>query len=322
MIEIYPMLLKPCYKDYLWGGSRLCREFGKEDAPTPTAESWELVSRESDKSTIANGSLAGKTLEDLKQLDADQFWGTQCQKDHFPLLVKLIDAKRDLSIQVHPSEDAAQMDVGEQGKAEMWYVVDCLPHAYIYYGFSRQIDEDEFIRRVDDGTICDVLNKVPVERGDVFYILPGVIHAIGSGIVIAEIQQNSDTTFRIYDYLRQDARGNMRPLHLQRAKSVIDYTPVIPTECKVNSGAKFDGYSMAQMFSCRYFRAYRFDITKEVRLSSDPRSFQHILFVEGHGMLHHQDWEMPFRKGNSFFIPAALGEYSVEGNCRMLLSHV
>lgn len=322
MIELYPMLLKPCYKDYLWGGSRLHREFGKEDAPVTTAESWELVSREDAKSAIANGTLAGKTLEDLRQIDSLAYWGTHCQQERFPLLVKLIDAEHDLSIQVHPSEDTAMMDVGEQGKAEMWYVVDCVPHAYIYYGFSQQIDEEEFISRVNDGSICEVLNKVPVERGDVFYILPGVIHAIGSGIVIAEIQQNSDTTFRIYDYLRRDARGNERPLHLQRAKTVIDYTPVIPSECKFNSGAKFDGFSMAEMFSCRYFRAYRFDIRSSVRLHSDPKSFQHILFVEGHGVIRYREMEIPYRKGNSFFIPAALGDYVVEGNSRMLLSHV
>lgn len=322
MIELYPMLLKPCYKDYLWGGSRLAREFGKEDAPFPTAESWELVCRGDAKSTIANGFLAGKTLEDLRQIDKQSCWGTDCQQDRFPLLVKLIDAEHDLSIQVHPSEETAMMDVGEQGKAEMWYVVDCIPHAYIYYGFSRQIDEEEFISRVNDGSICDVLNKVPVERGDVFYILPGVIHAIGSGIVIAEIQQNSDTTFRIYDYLRRDAHGNERPLHLQRAKAVINYTPVIPTECKINSGAKFDGFSMSEMFSCRHFRAYRFDIQSNVQLHSDPKSFQHILFVEGHGVIRYQKMEIPYRKGNSFFISAALGDYVVEGNSRMLLSHV
>jgi mannose-6-phosphate isomerase len=316
------MPLKPCYKDYLWGGSRLAREFGKEDAPIPTAESWELVCREDVKSTIAEGVLAGKTLEDLRQIDALSYWGTHCQQERFPLLVKLIDAEHDLSIQVHPSEETAMMDVGEQGKAEMWYVVDCVPHAYIYYGFSRQIDEEEFVRRVNDGSICDVLNKVPVERGDVFYILPGVIHAIGSGIVIAEIQQNSDTTFRIYDYLRRDAHGNERPLHLQRAKTVIDYTPVIPTECKINSGAKFDGFSMSEMFSCRYFHAYRFDIQSSVQLHSDPKSFHHILFVEGHGVIRYGDMEIPYRKGNSFFIPAALGDYVVEGNSRMLLSHV
>lgn len=322
MIEMYPMLLKPCYKQYLWGGSRLSTEFGKEDAPTPTAESWELVNRESEKSTIVNGSLAGKTLEDLKQLDAEQFWGTQCDKDRFPLLVKFIDAERDLSIQVHPSEETAIRDFGEQSKAEMWYVVDCLPHSYIYYGFSCQIDEEEFVSRVNDGSINEVINQVPVERGDVFYILPGMIHAIGSGIVIAEIQQNSDTTFRVYDYLRRDAQGNRRPLHLERAKAVIDFTPVVPTECKINSGAKFSGFSMAEMFSCKYFRAYRFDIQSSIRLRSDPKSLHHILFVDGYGLIRYHGMEIPYRKGNSFFIPAALGDYVVEGNSRMLLSHV
>jgi len=316
------MLLKPCYKDYLWGGSRLQREFGKDDAPTPTAESWELVSRDDAESAIALGPLSGKTLEDLRKIDCMQYWGTHCRQERFPLLVKLIDAASDLSIQVHPSDETAMMDVGEQGKAEMWYVVDCVPHAYIYYGFSKKIDEEEFVRRINDGSICEVLNKVPVERGDVFYILPGLIHAIGSGIVIAEIQQNSDTTFRIYDYLRRDAHGNERPLHLQRAKTVIDYMPVVPTECKINSGAKFDGFSMAEMFSCQYFRAYRFDIRSSVRLHSDPKSFQHILFVEGHGVIRYRDMEIPYRKGDSFFIPAALGDYMVEGNSRMLLSHV
>ena len=261
-MELYPILPKPYYRDYLWGGIRLRKEFGKSDGPNPTAESWELVCRPDAHSVAQNGPLAESTLEDLRRLDADGFWGSDCRKDLFPILVKLIDAKRDLSIQVHPSEHTALPEFGEQGKAEMWYVVDCLPHSYIYYGFSEHIDESEMIRRVNDGSICDVLNKVYVERGDVFYILPGMIHAIGSGIVMAEIQQNSDTTFRIYDYLRMNADGEMRPLHLQRAKTVIDYTPVIPTECKVNSTAVFDGYTMKEMFSCRYFRAYRFCLTE------------------------------------------------------------
>lgn len=322
MLELYPLLLKPYYRDYMWGGSRLRKEFGKDDGPTPTAESWELVSREDAQSVAQNGPLAGKTLEDLRLIDAAQYWGTDCQDEIFPLLVKLIDAKHDLSIQVHPSEQSALAQFGEQEKAEMWYVVDCLPQSYIYYGFSTRIDEAELIERVNQGSICDVLNKVPVERGDVFYILPGTIHAIGSGIVIAEIQQNSDTTFRIYDYLRQDACGEMRPLHLQRAKTVIDYTPVIPTECKMNSSAMFDGFSMTKMFSCRHFRAYRFDVSDSAHLMSDGKSFQHLLFVEGSGVLRAQKEEIPFRKGDSFFIPAALGGYSVEGVSKMLLSCV
>ena len=321
-MELYPILLKPCYRDYLWGGIRLRKEFGKSDGPNPTAESWELVCRPDAHSVAQNGPLRESTLEDLRRVDADTFWGSDCRKDLFPILVKLIDAKRDLSIQVHPSEHTALPEFGEQGKAEMWYVVDCLPHSYIYYGFSEHIDENEMIRRVNDGSICDVLNRVYVERGDVFYILPGMIHAIGSGIVMAEIQQNSDTTFRIYDYLRMNADGEMRPLHLQRAKTVIDYTPVIPTECKVNSTAVFDGYTMKEMFSCRYFRAYRFEIRSSASLTSDGKSFQHLLFVEGSGIVRYAGGEVPFHKGDSFFIPAALGAYTVEGVSKMLLSHV
>ena len=322
MTELYPILLKPYYRDYLWGGIRLRKEFGKDDGPNPTAESWELVCRANAHSIARNGPLAGRTLDDLRRMDAARYWGTDCRKDAFPILVKLIDAKRDLSIQVHPSERSALPQFGEQCKAEMWYVVDCLPQSYIYYGFSEKIDENELIRRVDDGSICDVLNKVPVERGDVFYILPGMIHAIGSGIVMAEIQQNSDTTFRIYDYLRLDANGEMRQLHLQRAKTVIDYTPVIPTECRVNSSAVFPGFTMTKMFSCPYFRAYRFEFRDRFSLNSSGKSFQHLLFVEGSGVLRYEGGEVAFHKGDSVFIPAALGDYAVEGIGKMLLSHV
>ena len=321
-MELYPILLKPYYRDYLWGGSRLRKEFGKSDGPNPTAESWELVCRCGAHTIAQNGRWKGQTLEDLRRLDADLFWGSDCRKDQFPIIVKFIDARHDLSIQVHPSEKTANAALGEQGKAEMWYVVDCLPHSYIYYGFSERIDENELIRRVDDGSICDVLNKVYVERGDVFYILPGTVHAIGSGIVIAEIQQNSDTTFRIYDYQRPDVSGEMRPLHLQRAKTVIDYTPVIPAECKANGIAVFDGYTMREMFSCRYFRAYRFEFQSRVPLMSDGRSFQHLLFVEGSGVVRYEGGAVPFQKGDSFFIPAALGAYTVEGAGKMLLTHV
>jgi len=137
VLELYPILLKPYYRDYLWGGSRLRKEFGKSDGPNPTAESWELVCRKGAHSIVQNGQWKNHTLEDLRQLDADLFWGSDCRKDMFPILVKLIDAKRDLSIQVHPSEKTALTERGEQGKAEMWYVVDCLPHSYYLLRFFR-----------------------------------------------------------------------------------------------------------------------------------------------------------------------------------------
>ena len=204
-IQYKPLRMKPCYKEYLWGGRQLKKSFGKLDAPDVTAESWELSSHPDGMSVVADGIFQGKTVAELGAIDKKGFWGRECYGDHFPILVKLIDAEQMLSIQVHPSDETA--DLGEQGKAEMWYIVDCESHAFLYYGFSQKIDSQELLRRAEDGTICEVLNKVPVAKGDVFYILPGTIHAIGAGIVIAEIQQNSNTTFRVYDYQRRGADG-------------------------------------------------------------------------------------------------------------------
>lgn len=317
-----PLKMQPCYKEYLWGGARLKREFGKVDAPAATAESWELASHPDGESRIADGIYAGKTLAELGGFDHDGFWGNSCQAGYFPLLVKLIDAKKDLSVQVHPSDQTALAERGEQGKAEMWYIVDCEPQASIYYGFSQKIAKEDFLDRASNGSICQVLNRVPVARGDVFYILPGTIHAIGAGIVIAEIQQNSNTTFRIYDYQRRGADGIQRPLHLERAAETVDFEPVIPQECKANSGASFPGFSLTEMFSCRHFRAYRVDVVESVALRCDGRSFQHVLCVEGSGTILYEAGTYPFGRGDSFFMPAALGDYRIAGRCRVLLSRI
>ena len=317
-----PLKLQPCYKEYLWGGTRLKTEYNKADAPDVTAESWELADHRDGASVVAEGQYKGCTLSQLSEQNKTAFWGTDCKREVFPVMVKLIDAQKKLSIQVHPSDITAHAAFGEQGKAEMWYIVDCEPHAGIYYGFSRRITSDEFLRRAQDGSICEVLNWVPVSKGDVFYIMPGTIHAIGAGIVIAEIQQNSNTTFRVYDYQRKGADGKTRPLHLKRAAEVINFEPIIPEECKINSGAEFADFSMREMFSCHYFRAYRVDVHRRIELKCDGCSFQHILCVEGSGQILHEDKQYPILRGQSYFMPAALGEYQIIGDCRILLSRV
>ena len=314
--------MQPSYKEYFWGGTRLKREFGKADAPEVTAESWELAARMDGLSTVAEGPFMGKSLLELGELDREGFWGRLCRTQTFPLLVKLIDAKRDLSIQVHPSDKTADLSASEQGKAELWYIVDCEPRASIYFGFSKRISKDEFVQRARDGSICKVLNRVPVKRGDVFYILPGTIHAIGAGIVIAEIQQNSNTTFRVYDYRRRDANGSLRPLHLERAAAVLNYAPLLPSECKANAVATFSGFTMAEMFSCRYFKAYKLEIRTDAKLYCDGDSFQHLLCVEGAGEILSAETVYSIQRGESFFMPAALGEYRVRGACQLLLSKV
>lgn len=315
-----PLKMKPVYKEYLWGGVQLKTKYSKQDAPAMTAESWELASHPEGMSVIDGGVLRGKTIADLGELDKTGFWGVDCREDRFPVLVKLINAEKSLSIQVHPSDETA--GPGERGKAEMWYIVDCEPQAYLYYGFSRTIDAQELLERVNAGTICEVLNKVPVSKGDVFYILPGTIHAIGPGIVVAEIQQNSNTTFRVYDYQRKDADGKLRELHLERALDVLDFKPLVVEECKVNNAVIFPEFTMSEMFTCRYFRAYRIDVRRRTKLACDGKSFQHLLCVDGRGTIYCNGEEYPFERGNSFFMPAAMGEYSIEGACRMLLSRI
>lgn len=319
---LYPMKLQPCYKTYLWGGTRLKRDFGKHDAPDITAESWELSCHGDGLSIVAEGIYAGRSVAELGKRKRQVIWGSKCQNASFPLLVKMIDAQKPLSIQVHPSDQTACYEAGERGKAEMWYIIDCEPHASIYLGFSQRISKDELLQRAKDGSICEVLNRVPVSKGDVFYILPGTIHAIGAGIVIAEIQQNSNTTFRVYDYQRRGNDGRLRPLCLERASSVMRYEPVVPEECKANSIASFPEFTLTEMFSCQYFRAYRVDIRKKIKLLCDGQSFQHLLCVDGAGIIDSHGRRYAFRCGESFLMPAALGEYSIEGTCRVLLSRV
>lgn len=305
-----PIRLKPSYKDYLWGGSKLRTDYGKVDAPEICAESWELSANPDGQSITEDG----RTVNDLRA-----FWGTDC-KPEFPILVKLIDARDKLSIQVHPSDETAIE--GEHGKAEMWYVVEAEPQAYLYFGFSREISKEEFVSKARDGTICDVLNRVPVKKGDVFSILPGTVHAIGAGIVIAEIQQNSNTTFRIFDYLRKDKNGNFRELKLDRARDVCNFSVSVPSECRATGCMSFPEFTMTEMFVGKHFKAYKLDVVTDANLSTDNRSFQHFLCVEGSGVIRAQGKEYSIQKGDSYFIPAQLGEYQISGKLRILISGV
>lgn len=317
-----PCKLRPCYKEYLWGGQRLKKDFHKTDAPAVTAESWELAQHPDGLSVVAEGEYAGRTLGELGALDHDAFWGRKCPAERFPLLVKLIDADKDLSIQVHPSDESADPALGEEGKAELWYVVDCEPGGALYLGFSQPIGRAEFERRAADGSICQVLNRVNIARGDVFYVKPGTIHAICRGTLIAEIQQNSNTTFRVFDYQRLGADGKPRALHLERAAGVVSYQPIIPQECRANNSLQCKDFTLREMFSCAYFKTYCLDVRASVGLFCDGDSFQHLLCVEGDGFIRCEGRIYPFARGESFFLPAAMGEYKIFGTCRILISRL
>ena len=309
-LECKPIKLQPIYKDYLWGGSKLKTFYDKTDAPEICAESWELSVNPDGQSLTEDG----RTIDDIKD-----FWGTNCTEE-FPILVKFIDAHDNLSIQVHPSDETAL--VGEHGKAEMWYVVEAEPQSYLYFGFSKEITKQEFIEKSRDGTIRDVLNRVPVKKGDVFSILPGTVHAIGAGIVMVEIQQNSNTTFRIFDYLRKDKDGNYRKLKLERAKDVCNLSITIPSKCRTNCSMNFPEFSMTEMFVGKYFRVYKIDVNTIAKLSTDGNSFLHFLCIDGSGVIKTQEKEYQIKKGDSYFIPAQIGAFQLSGKLRILISRL
>ena len=294
--------LTPACKDYLWGGEKLRQDYGIQSQLHPLAEAWVLSCHPDGPSVVATGPLAGKTLPEYIQEKGPGCLGAGCEKfTDFPILAKFIDAKGDLSIQVHPSNEYAQAHEHQFGKTEMWYVLDCEEGATLYYGFRHQISREEFARRIEDNTLTEVLNAVPVEKGDLFFIPAGTLHAIRKGIVVAEIQQNSNVTYRIYDYGRVGADGKPRQLHIQQALEVTQRTPPQPDP-------DFHGH-LAQ---CPYFTV---DVMEgRFTLDCGPESFVSVLVLEGTGALWEGDESMSLRKGESLFIPAGAGQCRLEGD--------
>ncbi len=220
--------LKPSCKDYLWGGHRLVEEYNIDYDGQILAEAWELSCHPDGPSVITNGPDAGKTLQEYIDENGMEVLGTHCRRfREFPILVKFIDARDNLSIQVHPSNGYALKNEGQYGKTEMWYVLDAEPGAYLYYGFSREISREEFAERIRTNTLLEVLNKTEVHKGDVLFIESGTLHAIGKGILIAEIQQNSNVTYRVYDYGRVGKDGRRRDLHIEKAIAVTNRVPIV-----------------------------------------------------------------------------------------------
>ena len=307
----YPLKLQPADKDYLWGGNKMKQLYNKQNNMTVTAESWELSCHPDGKSRIANGAYANQLLADVLQQHPEYVAHNFTAQQTFPILIKLIDAEQDLSVQVHPSDDTADRASGEQGKAEMWYVIHCEPQSYIYYGLNQEVSQERLIRRAEDGSICKVLNKVPVHQGDIFFIHPGTIHALGKGIIIAEIQQNSNTTFRVFDYCRKDSHGNQRPLHIDRAAQVINYQPMVPDQAGENNQMHTNAYDYAQIFTCEYFKVARVRCRSEISLHCDKKSFHAIVVIRGNGTLYYSDDAYPLKAGDSYYIPANAGVYRI-----------
>ena len=316
MSNITPVKLTPAFKDYLWGGVRLKTEFNKNCDFDRVAESWELSAHKDGQSVVCGGAYDGLTLTAYVDALGKAALGTNSAKyDYFPLLIKLIDAKGDLSVQVHPSDAYALEHEGEYGKTEMWYVLDCDEGAALYYGFTRDITREEYETAIKDGKLTDILNRVDVKRGDVFFIPAGTVHAIGAGILICEIQQNSNTTYRVYDYNRRDKDGNLRPLHVAKALEVsnLQKSPDLP--------ATPDGEDIL-LAACEYFEVRRLRVDGTTAVTADETSFVSLMATDGAGILSFDGGEILFEKGDSLFIPAQNATFTVSGKCELVQSKV
>lgn len=308
--------LKSAFKDYIWGGNRLREQYHKISPLDRLAESWELSCHPQGMSVIENGEHAGKTLREYIDIQGGSVLGKNCRRfQEFPILIKFIDAAEDLSIQVHPDNRFALKEEGEYGKTEMWYIMDCKDGAYLYYGFSRHIEKDELKERIASNTLTEVLNKIYVQKGDVVFVQAGTVHAIGKDIMLAEIQQNSNVTYRLYDYGRRDREGHMRDLHIEKALKVMDRDPVMRPRS-----------SCPHLASCNNFIVDKLSLDGElfdkIEGNVGEGSFLHLLVLEGKGNIRCGEDKIIFQKGDSFFLPAGSGKYKLLGECEILATTI
>ncbi len=314
--------LLPSYKDYLWGGTVLKERFGKTDGPERLAESWEVSARSGGESIVASGPHKGQTLSEYLEAEGPEALGTNCEgMDRFPVLIKLIDAADKLSVQVHPDDEYGLRTENDLGKNEMWYIIDADPEASIYYGVKKTITKNELAARINDNTLEEVLMRVPVKKGESYYIKAGTIHSIGAGIVICEIQQNSNITYRLYDYDRTDSEGNRRELHIEKGCDVADLSPV---DMSVNEHAPQDheGYKSRVLCSCDYFTSVKYDVDGKAVFPTDERSFTAVNITEGTGTIKYGQDEFLIAPGFSFFVPAGTGSIEIKGKCGVIFTTV
>lgn len=307
--------LKPSCKDYIWGGNRLKEEYGIAYEGEILAEAWELSCHPDGPSYITNGKYAGSTLKEYIDSEGKEVLGTHCRRFRdFPILTKFIDAKDNLSIQVHPDNRYALKNEGQYGKTEMWYVMDAGENAFLYYGFRREIDREEFARRIREDTLLEVLNAVPVQKGDVLFIESGTIHAIGKNILIAEIQQNSNVTYRVYDYGRVGKDGKKRDLQIEKALAVTNRIPIIKNKS-----------SYPHVADCDYFTVDKLNLDGRMMHRMEgcvlEESFVSILILDGEGTIFCKE-QVEYQKGDSLFLPAGSGAYVIEGKCDALITTI
>ena len=318
VMEILKLI--PVGKDYLWGGTRLKEEYGKITDLPLLAETWECSVHPDGFSIVKNGTFKGKTLaEVLKQ--HREYLGTKVTRGELPVLVKFIDAKEDLSVQVHPDDEYARIYECQNGKTEMWYVIDADEGASLIYGFRHKVTPEILKEAIKTGTLDKHLQKIKVKKGDTYFVPPGTVHGIGKGMLIAEIQESSNVTYRLYDYDRTDINGKKRELHFDKAIQVMDMSIAQEAKQKSHMVKYYPGCSREILCRCKYFETERIQVTKGFSFSVMDNSFQILMCLDGYGQVETMDEAqkpMCFTKGETMFLPAGLGRCLVLGETILL----
>jgi len=318
-MELYPLKFNPIMKDRLWGGDKLKSLFNKPSETKTTGESWELSTVKDDISVVSNGSLKGISLQELINQQPKALLGNSTVNrfgKEFPILIKFIDAKQDLSIQLHPNDKLAKKRHNSFGKTEMWYIMDADPSANLIVGFNKDVEKEEYKASLENNSLLDLLNYEAVKEGDTFFINTGKIHAIGAGVLLAEIQQTSDVTYRVFDFNRKDKNGNLRELHTDLALDAIDYSK------KDDFRVAYDNKknSVNTMVDCPYFKTNIIDLDKDFSQDITERdSFTIYMCVLGSATIQNDFGSASIEKGETVLISASSNLIKISTNQAKLL---
>ena len=313
--------LRPFLKDTIWGGQRLKELYDGREMDN-IAEAWLFSCHEKGPSRVVGGEFDGKTMREVLAGAGTDVLGTGCPAGDFPILIKFIDAEDDLSIQVHPDNEYARINENELGKTECWYILDAAPGAELLFGMAKELTGEQFMKTVEEKTILDSVRHVKVKKGDFAFIPAGTLHAIGKGILLAEVQQSSDTTYRIFDYDRLQPDGTLRPLDVKKAADVLDLRPSHALLRPKGEENVFDGYTKTLLTECEYFTLYRVSVTAAYADAADGASFVSLVFTDGEGVYADADGEIPVKKGDSLFVPAGKGAFTVSGRVEFLRTNI
>lgn len=315
---LYPLKFRPILKDKIWGGTKLKTILQKESSLPNIGESWEISDVEGDTSIVSNGNLENQSLKQLLQLYKDELIGKKNYEkfgDKFPLLIKFIDAKQDLSIQLHPNDALAKVRHNSFGKTEMWYVMQADEDSNLIVDFNQKMTPELYLEHLEQKTLPQILNFDKVKAGDTYFIEVGRVHAIGAGVMLAEIQQTSDITYRIYDWDRTDDFGNERELHTDLAIDAIGFD--MPNNFRVKYAKKPNQSN--EMVSCPYFTTSYLKVDQEIQKENTHDSFVIYICVEGEAQIKTETYSEVIKKGETLLVPAAISSYQISANDATLL---